>query len=140
MADAYHGCVDIRPVTALQVFYDSDCGFCTRSARMLRRLDRGHRLRLSRLASAAAFPDAPSQAQLAAAMHCRDRSGRWFSGGDAWLRIAEEIPALRRLGRIGRIPVARWVVDRAYRLIAANRHRLSRLLGDEACVTDPVRG
>jgi predicted DCC family thiol-disulfide oxidoreductase YuxK len=129
--------VETRP---LHVFYDADCGFCTRSARLLRRLDRGHRLRIGRLSDAAAYPDAPPPPQLAAAMHCRDRSGRWLAGGDAWLRIAEELPALRPFGRIGRLPGARWVVERVYRLIAANRHRLSRLLGDEACETGPVDG
>jgi len=129
--------VDARP---LHVFYDSDCGFCTRSARLLRRLDRDHHLQIGRLADAAAYADAPPPAQLAGAMHCRDRSGRWLAGGDAWLRIAEELPALRHLAWVGRFPAARWVVERSYRRVAANRHRLSRLLGDHECETGPADG
>jgi predicted DCC family thiol-disulfide oxidoreductase YuxK len=58
--------------------------------------------------------------------------GRWFSGGEAWLHIADVVPALRPLGLIGRLPLARPVVDVAYRLIADNRHRISRLMGDDA--------
>ncbi|MEX1072209.1 MAG: DCC1-like thiol-disulfide oxidoreductase family protein [Chloroflexota bacterium] len=116
------------PIADVQVFYDSDCAFCTRVARVLRRLDRRHRLRLVPLREASALADAPSQARLSAALHCRDRSGRWFAGGDACLRIAAEIPGLRLLARLGRLPVAHGMVDLGYRLIAANRKRLSRLV------------
>ncbi len=124
--------MESRPTAEVQVFYDSDCEFCTRTARVLRRLDRGRRLRLSPLSSAAGMSDAPSQARLVESLHIRDRSGRWFSGGEAWLHIADRIPALRPLALIGRLPLARPVVDVAYRLIAANRHRISRLIGDDA--------
>lgn len=116
----------------VQVFYDADCTFCTRTARVLRRLDRGRRLRLTPLSRADGMSDAPSQARLVESLHIRDRSGRWFSGGEAWLRIADVVPALRPLGLVGRLPLARPVVDIAYRLIAANRHRISRLMGDDA--------
>jgi predicted DCC family thiol-disulfide oxidoreductase YuxK len=120
--------MDTRPAAAVDVFYDSDCAFCTRTARVLRRLDHRRRLRLVPLREAASMPDAPSHARLSAALHCRDRSGRWFAGGDACLRIADEIPALRLAARVGRMPVAHGMVDLGYRVIAANRKRLSRLV------------
>ena len=120
--------MDNRPAAAVMVFYDSDCPFCTRVTRLLRRLDRGHRLRLVPLREASTMADAPSQARLSAALHVRDRSGRWFAGGDACLRIADEMPGLRLLARLGRLPVAHGMVDLGYRLVATNRHRLSRLL------------
>lgn len=132
--------MESRPIAAFQVFYDSDCAFCTRSARLLRRLDRARRLQLTPLRRAAEMTDAPSQARLAETMHCRDRSGRWFTGSEAWLRMAEVVPALRPLGRVGRLPVARHVVEWGYRLIAANRHRLSRLVGDDGCAIEPAHG
>lgn len=120
-----------RPVPDLHVFYDSACVFCTRTARVLRRLDRGRHLRLSPLGSAAGMTDAPSQVRLVESLHVRDVSGQWFSGGEAWLRISDVVPALRPLGLIGRLPWGRPVVDLAYRWIAANRHRISRLVGDD---------
>lgn len=118
----------MRHPAAVMVFYDSDCAFCTRVTRVLRRLDRRHRLQLVPLREASTLADAPSPARLSAALHVRDRSGRWFAGGDACLSIADEIPGLRLLARVGRLPLAHAMVDLGYRLVAANRHQLSRLL------------
>ena len=120
--------------TPLTVLYDADCGFCNRTARVLRRLDRRRRLRLVPLQAAASrLPAAPSQEQLLASMHVVDAEGRWVAGGEAMLRIAGLVPALRPLALIGRLPLLRSLVQPAYELVAANRHRLSRLLGDVAC-------
>ena len=130
----------MRVDAAVQVFYDADCAFCTRSARWLRRIDRAHRLQLTPLREAATMAGAPPRARLAGTMHCRERSGQWFSGGAAWLRIAREVPALRPLGRVGQLPVVRQLVEVTYRLIAANRHRISRLTGEDACRPDAQRG
>ncbi|MBA2557854.1 MAG: DUF393 domain-containing protein [Chloroflexi bacterium] len=81
------------------MFYDSDCGFCTRSARLLRRLDGARHLRLIPLHRAAeTTPDAPPEQRLLETMHCRDRSGRWFAGGAACLQISHIVPALRPVG------------------------------------------
>jgi predicted DCC family thiol-disulfide oxidoreductase YuxK len=121
----------------LVVFYDGDCGFCTRSARVLRVLDRPHRLTLAPLHEApAAFADAPPMDRLLESMHVRDARGRWTDGGAAWLRIADVVPLLRPLAVAGRLPVLRRLVEPAYTLVAANRHRISRWTGDRACHVD----
>ena len=70
---------------------------------------------------------------LLASMHVVDAEGRWVAGGEAMLRIAGLVPALRPLALIGRLPLLRSLVQPAYDLVAANRHRLSRLLGDVTC-------
>jgi predicted DCC family thiol-disulfide oxidoreductase YuxK len=124
----------------LVVFYDADCGFCSHSAAVLSKLDRRGRLDLMPLDDAAsAFHDAPPQEQLMELMHVRDASGQWFVGGRAWLRITDELPLLRPLGWIGRLPLVRHLVDPVYALVARNRHNLSRLLGDDACSIAPAR-
>lgn len=122
----------------LIVFFDADCGFCTRTARVLRRLDRADRLALVPLQSAAvAVADAPDEEALLDRMHVRDAAGRWWIGSDAWRRIAETTPALRPLAWLARLPVITWLVEPVYRLVARNRGRISSLLGDDRCRTSP---
>jgi predicted DCC family thiol-disulfide oxidoreductase YuxK len=118
----------------LDVFYDADCGFCTRTALMLRRLDRAHRLRLVELQRATEIAaDAPSEDQLLGEMHARDSAGRWFMGGAAWLRIAHVVPLMKPLAFVAELPLIRSLVEPTYAVIARNRHRISRLMGDGDC-------
>jgi predicted DCC family thiol-disulfide oxidoreductase YuxK len=117
----------------LTVLFDADCGFCTRSASLLRRLDRGQRLDLVPLQAAAALADAPPERVLLERMHVRESTGRWSIGGAAWLRIADVVPALRPLAWFARLPFIRPLVEPVYAVIANQRHRLGRLLGDDAC-------
>ena len=57
----------------------------------------------------------------------------------AWLAIAGVVPALLPLGLVARLPVVRSLVEPTYGLIARNRHRISRLLGDGECALGPRR-
>ena len=77
--------------------------------------------------------DAPSVEELLGTMHVRDGAGSWERGAAAWLRIARAVPILRPIGLICRMPPVRWWFEALYRLVAANRHRLSRVLGLESC-------
>lgn len=124
----------------MQVLYDADCGFCSRSAGLLGRLDRAGRLDLIPLQKpGGAVPGAPPMDRLLDRMHVRDGAGRWWRGGAAWLRIADAVPALRPLALFARLPFVRPFVEPVYGLVARNRHRISRLLGDEACPTGGIR-
>lgn len=124
----------------LDVFYDADCGFCTRTALLLRRVDRAQRLRLVPLQRASEIaPDAPAQNRLLAEMHVRDASGRWFAGGEAWLLIAHLTPVMKPLAFVAELPIFRSLVEPAYAVIARNRHRISRLMGDGDCSLDRSR-
>lgn len=117
----------------LLVLYDADCGICSSSARLLRQLDRGRHLRLMPLQTAGGIGDAPPVEVLRDAMHVRDWHGRWTVAGAAWIRIAEAVPFFRPLVVGSRVPVIRRLVEWTYARVAANRHRISRLLGDDAC-------
>lgn len=122
----------------LTVLFDADCGFCSRCAMALERLDVHRRLWLLPLQSAAPDHGTPGHEELLNALHVRDGEGRWVRGGAACLRIAAAIPALRPLAVAGRLPVLRALVEPAYRLVARNRHGLGRLLGVGACTYRPV--
>lgn len=117
----------------LLVLYDADCAFCARSARLLHRLDRRGHLDLVPLQTATIIAGAPSLESLLQTMHVRDGDGRWSVGGAAWIRISQEVGLLRPLALLARLPLIRRLVEPTYSLIAANRQRMSRLLGDDAC-------
>ncbi|MGH2407497.1 MAG: thiol-disulfide oxidoreductase DCC family protein [Candidatus Limnocylindrales bacterium] len=120
---------------AVTVLFDSDCGFCERSARLLRRLDRARRLRVVPLHAASAVGSTLSHDRLLQTMHVIDQDGRVYVGGAAWLRIADVVPRLRPLAVIGRWPPLCLLVEPTYRLVATNRNWLSRLFGGNVCVS-----
>jgi predicted DCC family thiol-disulfide oxidoreductase YuxK len=122
-----------RSATVL-VLYDADCGICTRSACWLARRDRDRRLELEPLQHAALVaPDAPPTADLLRALHVRATDGRWHRGGDGVLTALATLPRWRLLaGLVRRTPLT-FLVEPAYRLVAANRGLASRLFGAEAC-------
>ena len=118
----------------LTVLYDADCGICTEVAKVLKRLDRGRRLSLTPLQTAAQRTG-PTQQVLLESLHAVDELGRWWVGPAAALEIAERVPILRPLAWLSRMPLAYPVIDAGYSLIARNRHQLSRLLRLDACLT-----
>src|SRR5688500_1406961 len=122
---------------SLTVLYDADCGVCTATARILRRLDRRGRLSMVPLQTATRA-DAPTFERLLDSLHAVDEQGRWWVGADAVIEIGRRIPTLRLFTVAVRLPFARPVIDATYRLITRNRHRLSRALGMSAC--DPGGG
>lgn len=113
----------------LTVLYDAECGVCRLTVRALRQLDWRARLRITPLQRfEASAPDDPTRRRLLWALHVRDGDGRWNRGGEAMLRIASVIPVLVPLAIVGRLPGMSGPVEAAYRLVADNRHVISRLL------------
>ena len=66
-------------------------------------------------------------------------AGPVVAGGDAVLAIVGLLPGGRVPAGILAVPPFRWVVAAGYRAIAANRHRIGRLLRLEGpgCLVDP---
>jgi predicted DCC family thiol-disulfide oxidoreductase YuxK len=116
----------------LTVCYDGACPVCAAAVERLRNLDGAERLRFvpaQRVTTE--LPEFAARIEpgaLSSALHIVEPDGRWVSGGAAVLRIAETIPRLRPIARLGRLPVVNRLVEPLYRLIARHRHRLSRLL------------
>jgi predicted DCC family thiol-disulfide oxidoreductase YuxK len=123
---------DLPARARLIVCYDGECGVCLAAVERLRNLDGDERLRFvpaQRVTSE--FPDFAARIEpgaLSSALHVVEPDGRWVSGGEAVLRIAETLPRLRSVARLGRLPVVNRLVEPMYRLVARHRHRLSRLL------------
>jgi predicted DCC family thiol-disulfide oxidoreductase YuxK len=113
----------------LTVLYDGTCGVCRLTVRMLRVLDWRQRLDIMPLQRfVAADPGDPTRRRLLHALHVRDGNGRWYRAGDAMLRIASRVPVLVPLSILGRLPGMHGPVESAYRLVADNRHVISRVL------------
>lgn len=105
--------------------YDGDCGFCQRSADALARLAPDLDVRPAALRHHAIFRADGED-------HLGHRAiGRALAVGGRTLPV-------RALGRVLGAPVLDPVFSAAYRLIAGQRHRLSRLLGESACAV-PAR-
>lgn len=112
----------------LIVLYDADCGVCRLTVRALRMLDWRRRLAFMPLQRFTGSPGDPTRRRLLWALHVRDGRGRWYRAGDAMLRIAAELPVLVPPSIIGRLPGMSRPVEVAYRLVADNRHVISRVL------------
>ena len=61
-----------------------------------------------------------------------DDGTRW-AGGDAVARVIEDLPRGRLLGRLLRLPLIRHGLRLGYRLVADNRHTVSRLTKTATC-------
>ena len=129
----------IGGVDRTAVLYDADCGFCRWSADVLRRWDRRGLLRFAPLASDEATELLASLDREVrfASWHVVTGDGSVYSAGAALPELLLRLPggsAPAALAR--RMPHA---TDRAYRILAANRDRLGRMLGVRACAVDPSR-
>lgn len=129
----------LRGRARLAVFVDADCGLCTQTARVLRRIDGGGRLDLRPLESAVEVPGSPPLLTLREVLHVRDASGRWWAGGQAVVRLSRELWPLRPIALAARLPGVARLVEPAYGLVARNRHRISGWLGLTACRIVPAR-
>jgi predicted DCC family thiol-disulfide oxidoreductase YuxK len=121
------------------LLYDSDCGFCRWAVDKILAWD--HRRRLTAVAlqdpdADALLPGVDSDTKMRS-WHLVTPDGTVHSGG------AGAAPLLRLLPG-GRAPAAflsafPGVTGRAYGLVARNRDRFGRLVGESACAVDPSR-
>ncbi len=126
------GIETIRPM----LIYDGDCAFCTSCAGVVeKRIRPGAEIVAWQLADLAAL--GVSEAQAAEAVQWVQPDGAVRSGHEA---IAAMLigsgPLWRNAGRVVMLPGISWSARRAYRLVAANRHRLPG--GTPACARPPT--
>ena len=110
---------------AAWLLFDRDCGFCTRAAGLLRRIDRRGRVEIIALQE----PGAPARFgitldQALEQVWAIDGAGQHFSGAAAVNAVLGVALGTRIPYYIYRIPGIRHVQDALYRWIAANRYRL----------------
>jgi predicted DCC family thiol-disulfide oxidoreductase YuxK len=124
---------------AAVLLYDSDCGFCRWSVDKVLAWDRAGRIRTIELQD----PEADS---LLGGMEEGVKMGSWHlvtPDGRVYSAAAAAPPLLRLLP--GGKPLAAvlaafpGVTERAYGVVARNRDRFGRLVGQTACAVDPRR-
>ena len=107
------------------VLYDGQCAFCRVCARALRRLDRRGRLDLldfNRPEAAPLLAPLPA-AERRTTLHVAEVDGTVHSAGPALRRALAEAVGPSAARMLSTPPIAR-AVDAAYRIVAAQRHRL----------------
>jgi predicted DCC family thiol-disulfide oxidoreductase YuxK len=121
------------------VLYDGDCGFCRWSADKLRTWDRHGRLAFATIQGSigqellgSLDPDRRLDS-----WHVVEPNGRLWSAGAAAPLILRLLPFGGPLAALAEL--APGLTDRTYRLVARNRGRIGRLLGQTACSVDPSR-
>jgi predicted DCC family thiol-disulfide oxidoreductase YuxK len=119
------------------LLYDSDCGFCRWSVDKVLAWDRRRRLRPIALQDPeAADLIGPLDSKMDS-WHLVTSDGGLHSGGAALAPLLGLLPGGRPFGAL--FSAFPGVTDRAYRLVARNRDRFGRLLGQSACSVDPSR-
>jgi predicted DCC family thiol-disulfide oxidoreductase YuxK len=120
------------------LLYDEDCGFCRWSVDRIRRWDRRGNLRAVPIQSAEgnALLGAMDEERKLASWHLVTEDGVVRSAGAAAPTLFRLLPGGKPLAVTASLFPR--TTDRVYRLIARNRERLGRMLGEQACAVDPA--
>jgi len=124
----------------IEAYFDGACPLCVREMALLRRLDRGGRIRFVDIAAPgfdAAATGIPWQ-DLMDRIHGRLPDGRVVEGVEVFRRIYAAL-GWPRLVAATRLPGVRQALDVAYRLFARNRLRLTGRCDDGACARHPAQ-
>ena len=108
------------------VLYDGLCRFCVAGAKKLQRLARPGALDLVNFQEPGAldrFPGIPRDSCMRQ-MHLVTPTGRVYGGLEAAVQAVATRPVLGRAAYLYYLPGLRWLLDRLYALIAANRYRI----------------
>jgi predicted DCC family thiol-disulfide oxidoreductase YuxK len=106
------------------LFFDGECGMCTRSHELLLKWNRSGGLRTEALQSAGAAERLGVEpSHLLDAVRWLDSSGEVYSGAEAANAALSSAIGTRLPLLVYRIAGIRFVEDVAYRWVAANRHR-----------------
>ena len=106
----------------IEVFFDGGCPLCRREIDVLRRWDRGGKIRFTNISS----PDFQAAAvgmtddALTAQMHGRLPDGTWLRGVEVFRRMYAAV-GFGPLVFLSRLPLISQVLDWAYIVFASNR-------------------
>ena len=106
-------------------YYDGDCGFCTRTAKYLSRLDFLSQVSWTPYQSLSSPPDGLSWADLDSAAYLVPGQGRLHSGFYAFRMLTLRLLPLMPLAPILWLPGVNRLGVVVYRWIAGNRYHLS---------------
>jgi len=111
------------------VFFDGSCPICRREISFYRR-QRGAEY-LSWI-DVSQNPDGEiisglSRERAVSRFHVLEENGALRSGGQAFAALWLHLPGFKWLGRLFRLPVLAWMLERSYRLFLKYRPKLQRL-------------
>lgn len=112
-------------MSAVTVWYDSQCPLCRREIALMRRLDRGQRIDFVDLDGASACP--VDRSAMLARLHARE-DGVLLSGAAAFVAMWRQIPLLRPLGLAARLPWVLAALEQLYVGFLRIRPRLQALM------------
>lgn len=116
------------------VLYDSDCGVCLLSARVIARLDRLELLRFESNQNVELLPEGVTQEVVQDTIVVLDpETKQVWTRGDALVAIVRMLPLGSLLSLPLRIPGLRQLINAAYDRFARNRLNVSTWLGLGAC-------
>ncbi len=121
-----------------RLLYDDDCGFCRWSAERILRRDRKDALRAVPIQSAEGqelLGDMAPERRISS-WHLVGEDGVVRSGGAAVAPLARLLPGAKPVAILADLFPRN--TDRLYRLVARNREKLGRMLGESACAVDPA--
>ena len=124
----------------VEVFYDGDCPLCWREISMLKRRDKGGRIRFTNIAAddfdceGLGIP----HAELMSEIHGRLRDGRWIKGVEVFRRLYAAI-GFHWLVKISTLPGIASALELGYHLVAKNRLKLTGRCSTDgsSCQLDP---
>ena len=118
----------------VEVFYDGECPLCVREIKMLRRLDRHHRIRFSDIADPAFSPATfgMTMKDFMDEIQGRLPNGQWLTGVEVFRRLYSAI-GLKPVVALTRLPGISHGLELGYRIFAKNRLRLTGRCDDGTC-------
>ena len=110
------------------VYYDGSCPICRTEIDFMRRRDRDGRVEFADIAAdPAVLPAELTSERAMARFHVRGADGSIRSGADGFAAMWSELPALRPLARVARLPGVLPVLELLYRAFLVVRPRLQPL-------------
>lgn len=110
----------------VEVFYDGDCPLCVREIKLLRWMDRKHRIRFSDIAEAGFDPAAygKSMQEFMDEIQGRLPDGSWIVGVEVFRRLYSAV-GFGPIVWMTRVPGISHGLELGYRIFAKNRLRLT---------------
>jgi predicted DCC family thiol-disulfide oxidoreductase YuxK len=110
------------------LIYDDSCDICTTAVHRISKLDRRGEVDLVPISEVSRLRgfDLPDESELNERIHLITPTGDIIAGADAIGYLAMVLPKTRLWGKLISLPVIRQAARFIYRIIARNRHRLSR--------------